>query len=115
VEFVERRSPEDFPVGGTSREEWPSLFYSNLIRNFVMRSWKAPESQGDFAQGALVANERINAFERSHLERRWINFNEVRCLEDARVARFDNDRTGVRRRCRTDVEKERERSHESRQ
>lgn len=78
VEFVESEIPEKyFPVGGTSREEWPSLFYSNLIRNFVDEIvGEAPESQGDFAQGALV-QRTINAFERSHRERRWINFNEV--------------------------------------
>jgi predicted dehydrogenase len=78
VEFVEREIPEKyFPVGGTSREEWPSLFYSNLIRNFVDEIMgEVPESQGDFAQGALV-QRTINAFERSYRERRWINFNEV--------------------------------------
>src|SRR5271165_1539746 len=36
VEFVEREIPEHyFPVGGTSREPWPFLFYSNLVRNFA--------------------------------------------------------------------------------
>lgn len=78
VEFVEHEIPEKyFPVGGTSREEWPSLFYSNLIRNFVDEIvGESPATQGDFAQGALV-QRTINAFERSHRERRWVNFNEV--------------------------------------
>jgi predicted dehydrogenase len=78
VEFVEQEIPEKyFPVGGTSREEWPSLFYSNLIRNFVDEIvGDAPETQGDFAQGALV-QRTINAFEQSYRERRWVNFNEV--------------------------------------
>jgi predicted dehydrogenase len=78
VEFVEQEIPEKyFPVGGTSREEWPSLFYSNLIRNFVDEIvGDAPSTQGDFAQGALV-QRTINAFEQSHRERRWVNFNEV--------------------------------------
>ncbi|HEV3187476.1 MAG TPA: Gfo/Idh/MocA family oxidoreductase [Acidimicrobiales bacterium] len=78
VEFVEQEIPEKyFPVGGTSREEWPSLFYSNLIRNFVDEIvGDAPATQGDFAQGALV-QRTINAFEQSYRERRWVNFNEV--------------------------------------
>ena len=78
VEFVEQEIPEKyFPVGSTSREEWPSLFYSNLIRNFVDEIvGDAPETQGDFAQGALV-QRTINAFEQSHRERRWVNFSEV--------------------------------------
>ena len=78
VEFVEREIPESyFPAGGTSREAWPSLFYSNLIRNFVDEILgDAPETQGDFAQGALV-QRTINAFEHSARERRWVNFSEV--------------------------------------
>ena len=36
VEFVEREIPQKyFPAGGTSREPWPFLFYSNLVRNFA--------------------------------------------------------------------------------
>ena len=36
VEFVEQEIPERFfPGAATSREEWPSLFYSNLVRNFA--------------------------------------------------------------------------------
>jgi len=78
VEFVEREIPESyFPSGGTSREAWPSLFYSNLIRNFVDEILgDAAETQGDFAQGALV-QRTINAFEHSARERRWVNFSEV--------------------------------------
>ena len=78
VEFVEREIPERyFPNGGTSREAWPSLFYSNLIRNFVDEIvGEAAHTQGDFAQGALV-QRTINAFERSFRERRWVQFSEV--------------------------------------
>jgi predicted dehydrogenase len=78
VEFVEREIPERyFPSGGTSREQWPSLFYSNLIGNFVDEIvGQAPEAQGDFAQGALV-QRTINAFERSFRQRRWVHFSEV--------------------------------------
>ena len=78
VEFVEREIPTSyFPAGGTSKEAWPSLFYSNLIRNFVDEIvGDAPSTQGDFAQGALV-QRTINAFEHSFRERRWVNFSEV--------------------------------------
>ncbi len=78
VEFVEREIPEEyFPVGGTSREAWPSLFYSNLIKNYVDEILgDAAETQGDFAQGALV-QRTINAFEHSARERRWVSFDEV--------------------------------------
>jgi predicted dehydrogenase len=78
VEFVEREIPEKyFPAGGTSREPWPFLFYSNLLRNFTDEILgEATETQGDFAQGALV-QRTINAFEHSARERRWVNFNEV--------------------------------------
>lgn len=78
VEFVEREIPQKyFPEGGTSREPWPFLFYSNLIKNFVDEILgDAPATQGDFAQGALV-QRTINAFERSYRQRRWVNFSEV--------------------------------------
>jgi len=78
VEFVEQEIPEKyFPKGGTSREPWPFLFYSNLIKNFVDEILgDVPETQGDFAQGALV-QRTINAFEDSYRQRRWVNFSEV--------------------------------------
>ncbi len=78
VEFVEREIPESyFPSGGTSREPWPSLFYSNLIRDFADEILSGGEAnQGDFAQGALV-QRTINAFERAARERRWVALSEV--------------------------------------
>ena len=78
VEFVEQEIPEKyFPAGGTSLEPWPFLFYSNLIKNFTDEILgDVPETQGDFAQGALV-QRTINAFEHSHRQRRWVNFSEV--------------------------------------
>jgi predicted dehydrogenase len=78
VEFVEREIPEQyFPAGGTSREPWPFLFYSNLVRNFADEILGGTdENQGDFAQGAIV-QRTINAFERSARERRWVAFDEV--------------------------------------
>jgi predicted dehydrogenase len=78
VEFVEREIPEQyFPAGGTSREPWPFLFYSNLVRNFADEILGGTDdNQGDFAQGAIV-QRTINAFERSARERRWVAFDEV--------------------------------------
>jgi predicted dehydrogenase len=78
VEFVEREIPEKyFPAGGTSRDPWPFLFYSNLVRNFADEILSgSAENQGDFAQGAIV-QRTINAFERSARERRWVAFDEV--------------------------------------
>jgi predicted dehydrogenase len=78
VEFVEQEIPQRyFPDGGTSREPWPFLFYSNLVRNFADEILDGGvENQGDFAQGAIV-QRTINAFERSARERRWVAFDEV--------------------------------------
>jgi predicted dehydrogenase len=78
VEFVEREIPQKyFPAGGNSREPWPFLFYSNLVRNFADEVLSGgTENQGDFAQGAIV-QRTINAFERSARERRWVAFDEV--------------------------------------
>jgi len=78
VEFVEREIPTGyFPSGGTSEEPWPSLFYSNLVRDFADEILSGDATnQGDFAQGALV-QRTINAFERSARERRWVALAEV--------------------------------------
>lgn len=71
VEFREVPIPERFfPPGGSSREEWPSLFYSNLCHDFATEVLDDRVSQGDFGQGALV-QETINAFERSFRTRAW--------------------------------------------
>jgi predicted dehydrogenase len=78
VEFFEREIPERFfPAGGTSREAWPSLFYSNLVRDFADEIiYDAEQTQGDFGQGALV-QRTINAFEASARQRRWVGLDEV--------------------------------------
>lgn len=75
VEFVEREIPQRFfPEGGTSLEPWPSLFYSNLVKDFATEILDGgPANQGDFAQGALV-QETINAFEAAHRRRAWVDF-----------------------------------------
>ncbi|HEY2552573.1 MAG TPA: Gfo/Idh/MocA family oxidoreductase [Streptosporangiaceae bacterium] len=75
VEFTEREIPQRFfPPGGSSRENWEYLFYSNLVSDFVTEILGgAPASQGDFAQGALV-QQTINAFEASFRSRAWVDF-----------------------------------------
>jgi predicted dehydrogenase len=75
VEFVEREIPARFfPDGGTSREPWPLLFYSNLVSDFATEILAGDATnQGDFRQGALV-QQTINAFERAHRTRAWVDF-----------------------------------------
>lgn len=74
VEFVEQEIPQRFfPEGADSHEPWPYLFYCNLVRNFADEILEdTTENQGDFRQGALV-QESINAFERSHRSRAWVD------------------------------------------
>ncbi|MBB5957198.1 putative dehydrogenase [Saccharothrix tamanrassetensis] len=75
AEFVERDIPaEFFPPGGSSTEDWDSLFYANLCADFTTEILGGGEAgHGDFAQGALV-QETINAFEESFRRRAWVDF-----------------------------------------
>jgi predicted dehydrogenase len=74
VEFVPVDIPaEFFPPGYTPGEAWPSLFYANLVHNFMKEIVSGgSENQGNFAQSARV-QEIINAVEMSFRERRWVN------------------------------------------
>src|SRR3989441_736301 len=74
VEFVEVEVPASyFPVGYKKGESWRSLFYANLVHNFAKEITEGGEAnQGNFAQSARV-QEIINAVERSHRERRWVD------------------------------------------
>ncbi len=74
VEFKEMAIPERFyPSGGHARESWRSLFYANLIKDFIDEIIAGGErNQGNFDDGAWV-QETINAVERSVQERRWID------------------------------------------
>jgi predicted dehydrogenase len=75
VEFVELDIPQRFfPEGGTSRESWRTLFYANLVNDFVSEILKGgTTNQGGFRQAALV-QQTINAFERAHRTRAWVDF-----------------------------------------
>lgn len=74
VEFKPLEIPERFyPVGGSPRESWRSLFYANLIKDFIDEIHTGGvRNQGNFEDGARV-QEVINAVERSHHERRWVD------------------------------------------
>lgn len=73
VEFVPVEIPDKyFPPGYTPGESWPSLFYANLVHNFMQEIINGgDENQGNFAQSARV-QEIINAVEKSYREERWV-------------------------------------------
>ena len=74
VEFREVEIPEEFyPVGGSPRESWRTLYYANLCANFASEILgEADGNEGNFADGLWV-QEVINAVEISHHERRWVS------------------------------------------
>jgi predicted dehydrogenase len=74
VEFRQVEIPDAFyPPGGHARESWRSLFYANLIRDFIDEILEGGDrNQGSFDDGAWV-QETINAVERSFHERRWVD------------------------------------------
>ena len=74
VEFRELEIPQRFyPTGGHPRELWRTLFYANLIADFLTEIIDGGEqNQGNFDDGAWV-QETINAVETSFHERRWVD------------------------------------------
>ena len=74
VEFRELQIPPAFyPAGGHPRELWRTLFYANLIKDFIDEILDGGgRNQGNFEDGARV-QEVINAVERSFRERRWVD------------------------------------------
>jgi predicted dehydrogenase len=72
VEFRELDVPQRFyPEGGHPRETWYTLFYANLIKDFLDElTTDTGKNQGNFDDGAAV-QEIINAVEVSFRERRW--------------------------------------------
>jgi predicted dehydrogenase len=74
VEFKQQEIPAHFyPHGGVPTESWRSLFYANLIKDFIDEILAgAGQSRGGFRDGAWV-QEVVNAVERSHHERRWVD------------------------------------------
>lgn len=74
VEFRQLDIPEQFfPEGGSPTESWRSLFYANLIKDFIGEILDGgSRNQGNFEDGARV-QEVINAVERSFQRRRWVD------------------------------------------
>ena len=74
VEFKELPIPQKFyPAGGHARESWRSLFYANLIKDFIDEILDGGDrNQGNFLDGAWV-QEAINAVEKSYHESRWVD------------------------------------------
>ena len=74
VEFREVEIPEEYyPVGGSPRESWRTLYYANLCANFASEILgEADGNEGNFGDGLWV-QEVINAVEISHHERRWVS------------------------------------------
>jgi hypothetical protein len=74
VEFVPVEIPDKFfPHAYQPGEPWSSLFYANLVHNFMEEIHAGgDENQGNFAQSARV-QEIINAVEKSYWEARWVN------------------------------------------
>ncbi len=73
VEFRQLEIPERFyPSGGHPGESWRSLFYANLIHEFLDEILAGgARNEASFADGAWV-QEAINAVELSFRERRWV-------------------------------------------
>jgi predicted dehydrogenase len=75
VEFDEVEIPQRFyPPGGHPRESWRSLFYANLVSDFIdeiLDQSHSGRNQGNFEDGAWV-QEVINAVELSFHQRRWV-------------------------------------------
>ena len=74
VEFREMDIPQEFyPADGHPKESWRSLFYANLIKDFIDEIIEGGDrNQGNFEDGAWV-QEVINAVELSVDQRRWID------------------------------------------
>ena len=73
VEFEQVEIPTRFyPRDGHPRESWRSLFYANLITDFIDEIEAGGErNQGNFEDGAWV-QEVINAVYLSFRQRRWV-------------------------------------------
>jgi hypothetical protein len=74
VEFDMVEIPGRFyPTGGHPRESWRSLFYANLVKDFIDEiDENSDRNQGNFEDGAWV-QEVINAVELSVHQRRWVD------------------------------------------
>jgi predicted dehydrogenase len=74
LEFRELEIPQRFyPAGGHPGESWRSLFYANLIKDFIDEILeRGKRNQGNFYDGAWV-QEVLTAVEISFHERCWVS------------------------------------------
>jgi predicted dehydrogenase len=74
VEFEELEIPGMYyPAGGHPGESWRSLFFANLIKDFIDEiAEDGGRNQGNFEDGAWV-QEVVNAVEISFHEKRWVD------------------------------------------
>jgi len=74
VEFKDIEIPKEFfPPGGSSNDPWPTLFYRNLVTDFLTEIIDGGDTnQGSFDDGAWV-QETINAVELSFRRRAWVD------------------------------------------
>jgi predicted dehydrogenase len=74
VEFEQVEIPQRFyPIQGHPNESWRSLFYANLVKDFIDEIISGSETnQGNFEDGAWV-QEVINAVEFSVEQKAWVD------------------------------------------
>ncbi|MDP6514243.1 MAG: Gfo/Idh/MocA family oxidoreductase [SAR202 cluster bacterium] len=74
VEFDQVEIPQRFyPTHGHPNESWRSLFYANLVKDFIDEIVSGSETnQGNFEDGAWV-QEVINAVELSVEQKAWVD------------------------------------------
>lgn len=70
--------PEQYTAGHEKGINWPQNYYAGLVRHLAHKlvSQDATEGTSDFLDG-LRAQELLEAIERSHLEKRWVDLKEV--------------------------------------
>jgi predicted dehydrogenase len=70
--------PDSYQVGHFPELGWPRAYFTRLVSHFLerVRQDDRTPGSGDFEDG-LRAQELLEAIERSHHERRWVEINEV--------------------------------------
>ncbi len=72
LDFRRLQIPDEyFPPGYVQGENWASMFYANLVHDFMREILHGESHGGDFADSARV-QEIINAVEMSSRQRSWV-------------------------------------------
>jgi predicted dehydrogenase len=76
--FRRLQVPTSYMQGHNPNVNWPQDYYTALVRHFIQRVLEGDLTEGssDFLDG-LRAQELLEAIERSHDARRWVNLKEV--------------------------------------